>query len=131
MTSAVLGNLEHAWLPRTVCDERCLPAAPPGSAVLLAIRSVRRIMMVTLVLLALPLLAVPMPRRSGLQRWYCRLVLRCLGVRIRMSGNPIRNLSGVLVVSNHTSWVDVFAVGAVLPGSFVARADCRGSSCIT
>ena len=29
----------------------------------------------------------------------------------------------MLVVSNHVSWVDVFAIGAVLPGSFVARAD--------
>lgn len=28
-----------------------------------------------------------------------------------------------MVVANHVSWVDVFAVGAVLPGSFVARAD--------
>ena len=126
MTSAVLGNVEHAWLPRTVCDERCLPAAPAESPVLLTIRSVRRIMAATLVLFALPLLAVPLPRRSGLQRRYCRLVLCCLGVRIRLSGNPIRNLSGVLVVSNHTSWVDVFAVGAVLPGSFVARADLVG-----
>lgn len=90
---------------------------------LVALRSARRIISVTLVLFAVPLLAVPLPRRTGLQRQYCRLVLLCLGVRIRLSGNPIRNLSGVLVVSNHTSWVDVFAVGAVVPGSFVARAD--------
>ena len=39
------------------------------------------------------------------------------------SGGPIRNLNGVLVVSGHVSWVDVFVIGAVLPGSFVARAD--------
>jgi 1-acyl-sn-glycerol-3-phosphate acyltransferase len=29
----------------------------------------------------------------------------------------------VLVVSGHVSWVDIFAIGAVMPGSFVARAD--------
>jgi len=40
-----------------------------------------------------------------------------------VSGNPIRNLRGVLVVSPHISWLDVFAIGSVLPGSFVARAD--------
>ena len=51
------------------------------------------------------------------------MMLRCLGVRITLSGGPIRNLPGVLVVSNHVSWVDVFAIGAVLPGAFVARAD--------
>ena len=123
LSPALLDPAEHAWLPRTVCDERCLPGSHAESPVLVAIRSVGRIIAVTVVLLAVPVLAVPLPRRASLQRRYCRLVLRCLGVRIRLSGNPIRNLSGVLVVSNHTSWVDVFAVGAVLPGSFVARAD--------
>ncbi len=44
-------------------------------------------------------------------------------MRITVSGGPIRNLRGVLVVSGHVSWVDIFAIGAVLPGSFVARAD--------
>jgi 1-acyl-sn-glycerol-3-phosphate acyltransferase len=69
------------------------------------------------------LLAVPMPGKSRAQRIYCRLMLRCLGVRVTTSGGPIRNLSGVLVVSGHVSWVDIFVIGAVLPGSFVARAD--------
>ena len=50
-------------------------------------------------------------------------MLRCFGVRITVTGSPIRNLRGVLVVSCHMSWLDVFAIGAVLPGSFVARAD--------
>jgi 1-acyl-sn-glycerol-3-phosphate acyltransferase len=50
-------------------------------------------------------------------------VLRCLGVRITVSGGPIRNLRGVLVVSRHVSWVDIFTVGAVMPGSFVAKAE--------
>ena len=48
-----------------------------------------------------------------------------------MSGGPIRNLPGVLVVSDHMSWLDVLTIGAVLPSavggrrplSFVARAD--------
>jgi 1-acyl-sn-glycerol-3-phosphate acyltransferase len=50
-------------------------------------------------------------------------MLRCFGVRMAVSGGPIRNLRGVLVVSGHVSWLDIFAIGAVLPGSFVARAD--------
>ncbi len=48
-----------------------------------------------------------------------------------MSGGPIRNLPGVLVVSDHMSWLDIVTIGAVLPSSrwrasplsFVARAD--------
>lgn len=123
MTSGLLEEVEHAWFPKTTCDEQCVGGEYSGSAVRAAIRSTWRIFAVVTVLLALPLLTIPMPGRSGLQRGYCRLVLRCLGVRINQCGNPVRNLPGVLVVSNHTSWVDVFAVGAVVPGSFVARAD--------
>ncbi|HRD12324.1 MAG TPA: lysophospholipid acyltransferase family protein, partial [Mycobacterium sp.] len=90
---------------------------------LAALRAAVRIAMTLLLLPAVVLLAVPLPGRSRAQRVYCRMVLRCLGVRITVSGGPIRNLSGVLVVSGHVSWVDIFAIGAVLPGSFVARAD--------
>ena len=72
---------------------------------------------------ALPLLAIPMPGRSHIQRGYCRLMLRACGIRITVSGGPIRNLRGVLVVSGHVSWVDIFAIGAVMPGSFVAKAE--------
>lgn len=123
MSTALLEPIEHAWLPKTTCDERCVGGGNPGSTVRVAIRSMWRILATILTLFTLPLLTVPLPGRSRLQRGYCRLVLRCLGVRISNTGNPVRNLPGVLVVSNHTSWVDVFAIGAVVPGSFVARAD--------
>lgn len=115
----------HSWLPRASCDAGCV-----GEGDVVATRPLRSALRVTLrltlaLLLApgLPLLAVPLPGRTRVQRIYCRLVLRCLGVRITVTGNPIRNLSGVLVVSPHMSWLDVFAIGSVLPGSFVARAD--------
>lgn len=117
----------HAWWPRASCDDACLQAgageAVRGSMVAL------RVLLVLLLMLALPLLAVPLPGRSWAQRAYCRLVLRCFGVRITVTGGPIRNLPGVLVVSDHMSWLDVVTIGAVLPVnrsrplSFVARAD--------
>jgi 1-acyl-sn-glycerol-3-phosphate acyltransferase len=87
------------------------------------LRAARRIVAAGLVLTTLPALALPLPWRPYAQRLYCRAVLACLGIRFTLSGDPIRNLRGMLVVSNHVSWVDVFAVGSVLPGSFVARAD--------
>lgn len=115
----------HAWLPRASCDASCMSAgaAQLGRPVVVALRTTLRAMLTLLLVPTLPLLAVPLPGRSHLQRQYCRLVLRCLGVRITVSGGPIRNLRGVLVVSGHVSWVDIFSIGAVLPGSFVARAD--------
>ena len=89
----------------------------------MALRVALRVMLALLLAPGLPLLGVPLPGRTHVQRIYCRLVLRCFGVRITVTGSPIRNLRGVLVVSGHVSWLDVFAIGSVLPGSFVARAD--------
>lgn len=116
---------DHSWLPRTSCTEACVRAGlgPRGHRVPEAVRVARRITLTVFVLMTLPLLALPLPGHPQLKRFYCRMVLRCLGIRITVSGGPIRNLRGMLVVSNHVSWVDVFAIGAVLPGSFVARAD--------
>ncbi|MDR3664297.1 MAG: lysophospholipid acyltransferase family protein [Mycobacterium sp.] len=116
---------EHSWLPKASCDASCIrvDAAQISRPVVVALRTTVRLVMTVLLLPALPLLAVPLPGRSRIQRLYCRLMLRCLGVRISVSGGPIRNLSGVLVVAGHVSWVDIFVIGAVMPGSFVARAD--------
>jgi 1-acyl-sn-glycerol-3-phosphate acyltransferase len=116
---------DHAWLPRASCDGSCVQAgtAPAGRAMVVRLRTALRLTMALLLAPGLPLLAVPLPGRTHVQRAYCRLMLRCFGVRIAVSGGPIRNLRGVLVVSGHVSWLDIFAIGAVLPGSFVARAD--------
>jgi 1-acyl-sn-glycerol-3-phosphate acyltransferase len=115
----------HSWLPRASCDARCVGAGDVVTVrpLLRALRVALRLLLALLLAPGLPLLAVPLPGRTRVQRIYCRLVLRCLGVRIAVTGNPIRNLSGVLVVSPHMSWLDVFAIGSVLPGLFVARAD--------
>lgn len=118
-------GIAHSWLPRASCGAGCVR---PGDAVacpppLVALRVTLRLLLALLLAPGLPLLALPLPGRTRVQRIYCRLVLRCFGVRIAVSGNPIRNLRGVLVVSPHMSWLDVFAIGSVLPGSFVARAD--------
>lgn len=115
----------HAWLPQASCDTSCIRVDPSqvSHPAVVALRTTVRLLSTLALLPALPLLAVPLPGRSRVQRFYCRLVLRTLGVRITVSGGPIRNLSGVLVVAGHVSWVDIFVIGAVLPGSFVARAD--------
>ena len=115
----------HAWLPRASCDVSCVGVggAAQSRRLLVTLRVALRITLALVLLPGMPLLGVPLPGRTQIQRAYCRLVLRCFGVRITVSGSPIRNLRGVLVVSGHVSWLDVFAIGAVLPGSFVARAD--------
>jgi 1-acyl-sn-glycerol-3-phosphate acyltransferase len=118
-------TIEHSWVPRATCDASCITAgaATSGQPLVVAVRIAVRATFAMLLLSATPLLAIPMPGRSHIHRGYCRLMLRCLGVRITVSGGPIRNLEGVLVVSGHVSWVDIFAIGSVMPGRFVAKSE--------
>ncbi|KRE32074.1 lysophospholipase [Mycobacterium sp. Soil538] len=118
----------HAWLPAASCGPGCIAAgaAAAGRRPVVMLRVALRATLTMLLLPTLPLLAIPLPGRSHLQRRYCRVVLRCLGIRITVSGGPVRNLPGVLVVSGHVSWVDIFAIGAVMPGAFVAKAEMVG-----
>ncbi|MCV7166754.1 1-acyl-sn-glycerol-3-phosphate acyltransferase, partial [Mycobacterium stomatepiae] len=109
-----------AWTPQAVCTPSCVRSGGdrpfPGVVGL-------RLALVMLVAPLLPLLAAPIPGRVRLQRGCCRLVLRVFGVRVTATGGPVRNLRGMLVVSPHVSWLDVFVIGAISPGTFVARAD--------
>jgi 1-acyl-sn-glycerol-3-phosphate acyltransferase len=128
---------DHAWLPRASCDTRCLQAAGPDASrrLIVALRVTLRVGLGLLLAPALLLVSLPLPGRSRARRFYCRLMLWCLGVRITVSGGPIRNLPGVLVVSDHMSWLDIVTIGAVLPtsrrraapASFVGRADVAGN----
>ena len=113
----------HAWLPTATCGRDCVAARPGGRRLQIVTRVGLRAAALTLLLPLMPLLAVPVPGRRAWQRRYCRAVLRCLGIRISISGGPIRNVTGVLVVAGHVSWADVFVIGAVLPGAFVAKAE--------
>jgi 1-acyl-sn-glycerol-3-phosphate acyltransferase len=117
--------MTHPWLPRADCDHSCVRLEPVrvwGWAVRLMRGTVRAGLVVAL-LPAIPLLAVPQPGQARVIRMYCRLVLRCMGVRITKSGGPIRNVPGVLVVSQHVSWVDVLVINALMSGTFVAKAE--------
>ena len=128
---------DHAWLPRASCDTSCLQAGGPEASrrLIVALRVTLRASLGLLLAPALLLVSLPLPGRSRARRFYCRLMLWCLGVRITVSGGPIRNLPGVLVVSDHMSWLDIVTIGAVLPTSrwraaptsFVGRADVAGN----
>lgn len=52
--------------------------------------------------------------------WYHRQVCRLLGVRLRIEGEVARDRP-VLLVANHTSWLDIPVLSAVAPLSFVAK----------
>lgn len=59
------------------------------------------------------------------QRRYWRGVGRIMGLRITVIGTIAADRP-VLFVSNHASWLDIIALGAVLPASFVAKGEIEG-----
>lgn len=60
-------------------------------------------------------------RRRLKQRW-SRLLLTHLGVELHGIGSAA---TGALVVANHVSWLDIFAINAVRPAAFVCKDDVR------
>jgi 1-acyl-sn-glycerol-3-phosphate acyltransferase len=131
---------DHAWLPRATCDTACIRAGGYDATrrAIVALRVARRLTLLALLAPALPLLAGVIPGWSKSRKIYCRLLLWCLGVKVDVSGGPIRNLPGVLVVSDHMSWLDILTIGATLPSSrwkaaplsFVARADVAATGAV-
>lgn len=56
------------------------------------------------------------------QRW-SMVLLDILGVRLE--ADLQHAAGGSLIVANHTSWLDIFVIGAALPAVFVSKAEVR------
>lgn len=121
----------NAWSPTSPCGAGCLPAAGVATARDRAVRAVRMTVRGTalaVVLLAglVAALVVPLlgPSAAGwVQRLWAAAVLSTCGVRVRHTG-PLAP-PGALVVANHVSWLDVFALHAVAPVRMLAKAEVR------
>ena len=61
------------------------------------------------------------PRLWLKQRW-SRQLLEILAVRLEATDPPV---AGCLFVSNHVSWLDIFALNALRPMAFVAKSEVR------
>jgi lyso-ornithine lipid O-acyltransferase len=68
------------------------------------------------------LLVFKLPQAKTLPHAYHKRVCRVLGIRVDISGN-IAPGKPALLVSNHVSWLDIVALSAVAPVSFVAKAE--------
>ena len=62
-------------------------------------------------------------RRIALQRRWSRKILSILAVRVEALEPASR--PGRLIVANHVSWLDIFAINAVCPSAFVSKAELR------
>ena len=56
------------------------------------------------------------------RRWYYRLLKRIVGLRIVVRGEQTK-AKPHLVVSNHISYFDIVALGSLIAGDFIAKAD--------
>ena len=117
----------HAWFPASPCGPGCLAGREPLVG---RVRRWWRLTTVVVVVLGalLTLLLLPLAGARG-REWLVRLVfrgvLRAMGVRLDVSGGDGLGARGrgVLVVNNHTSWLDIVAVNAVRPMRAVAKRD--------
>jgi len=80
--------------------------------------------LVTLILMPLQWLAITFkrPLRRRIPVLYHRFVCRLLGIRIRSIGAPI-DRRPLLIVANHSSWLDISVITAQAPVVFVAKAE--------
>lgn len=117
----------HPWMPKSPCGASCIAAPVHGVS---AFRAALRVAAVLSVLLSglLLVIAVPVMRggtRKVFRRWFAMLV-RAFGVRIDLHGDSTFQATtgrGVLVVTNHVSWLDSLVVDAVQPMAMVAKRD--------
>ncbi|SFR48783.1 lysophospholipid acyltransferase family protein [Litoreibacter janthinus] len=81
-----------------------------GLAVLLLVRLVER-----------PIHGFHRPWTPHITRFVCRAAFICLGVRFRSEGQPMQQRGAV--VSNHASWLDIFALNARKRVYFVSKSE--------
>ena len=75
-----------------------------------------------MVALAFPLMADE--RRLALRRRWSYQLLAIFNVRLELRGRP--PAAGCLLVANHISWLDIYAIGALQPAAFVSKDEVRG-----
>ncbi|MGE4371930.1 MAG: lysophospholipid acyltransferase family protein [Xanthobacter sp.] len=90
-----------------------------------------RITLVTLIVLLATVIGIPLqwlalklkwPMRRTIPVLYHRILLHCLGVKVRVEGSPALGRP-LLILSNHCSWLDIPVLGSRMPLFFVAKSE--------
>ena len=114
------------WSPCTV--EECLPARATTGWWRLARRAAALLAVLAVAAVLLPVAAWLGGRVLGpVLRSLHRAVLGAAGVRLVVRGGPLAPSGGrgALVVADHTSWIDVPALGAIGPVTMLAKREVR------
>jgi 1-acyl-sn-glycerol-3-phosphate acyltransferase len=93
--------------------------------VIRAILVIIGLLLVSVALIPLQLIALAMgwrwARRTLPLLWH-RAATRLIGIRVHLHGQPARERP-LLVLSNHVSWLDITVLGAIMPLSFISKAE--------
>ncbi len=68
-----------------------------------------------------PLFGLRRPVTPWITVAVCRIALRGLGLRVRVTGTPLRGRGAM--VANHVSWLDIYVLNAQAPLYFVSKAE--------
>ncbi|MBT0565469.1 1-acyl-sn-glycerol-3-phosphate acyltransferase [Williamsia sp. CHRR-6] len=115
----------HPWFPISTCDAGCIGAHPSVSPVRMLGR-ILRFGVTALGLLAVgsAMVVAPRPVRRRFARMAARALLASLGIALQIDDRrPYAGRGAGLIVANHTSFLDILAVAAVIPARFVAKAE--------
>ena len=104
-----------------------LPPLFPPIAVLRAYVLLAAMAVFTLVLMPVQWLLLKLAPRAArnFPHFYHRGVCKLWGIRLRIIGKPVTG-EGVLLLANHSSWLDIVIFSAVAPLSFVAKSEVSG-----
>ncbi|MEJ2857047.1 MULTISPECIES: lysophospholipid acyltransferase family protein [unclassified Saccharothrix] len=120
----------HPWMPVSPCGDGCVDHSSPrvgGLRVALRVVAALTVMLSGILVVPAVLVSRGHVREVLLRSWF-RALLRAFGARLRVVGAPLFQATpgrGVLVVSNHVSWLDELAIDAVQPIRMVAKLDIR------
>lgn len=58
-------------------------------------------------------------------KFYFKAVCLILGIRVKVKGGKLAKARKLLILSNHASYLDIFALGSVFKTNFVSKADVK------
>jgi 1-acyl-sn-glycerol-3-phosphate acyltransferase len=99
-----------------------LVKTPPGIRAVFRLARAALHLLVGLAMVAAVFPWLPERGRVFLKARWSHQLLAVLGVRVRTSGIPP---AGGMLVANHSSWLDIFAINALAPCTFVSKDDIR------
>lgn len=87
---------------------------------------VRLVAYFTIILIAIPIQAVLLLLKTPLSwrfpQWFHGVCIKIMGAKVIVKGRQVKE-GPVLMVANHASYLDISVLGALIRGSFVAKAE--------